>query len=95
VIGWGETPSTTCPCGQPPHQCRVCGPEAERAQAHDATALIVAVLAVVGLLLTAAPDAWRREQAFEDQQRREHLQRLEAARPGALETLREMARDRQ
>lgn len=92
MITWGDAPDTNCPCGTHPHRCRQCGPAAERAHAHDPTALIVAVLAVAGLLLLG-PRAAKTEAAFEAQQLQEHQERLEVARPSAMQAVRELAAD--
>ena len=89
---WGDYYAGECVHGEPALRCRTCGPEASRDFWSSPVALIVAVLLVAGLLLVA-PNALQREAAFERQQLTEHQQRLEAARPGALETLRAMAKE--
>lgn len=92
MVMWGDEHAGECAHGEPALRCRVCGPEAARDFWSDPTALIVAVLAVAGLLWLA-PGAAQREAAFEAQQLQEHQQRLEAARPGALNNLQELAAD--
>lgn len=89
---WGDENVGQCPHREPALRCRVCGPEASRDFWSDPTALIVAVLTVAGLLLLA-PRAARTEAAFEAQQLREHQERLERARPGAMQAFRELAAD--
>lgn len=92
MVMWGDEHAGECAHGEPALRCRVCGPEASRAFWSDPTALIVAVLAVAGLLLLA-PGAASTEAAFEAQQLQEHQQRLEAARPGAMQAFRALAAD--
>lgn len=57
------------------------------------TALLVAIY--IGALAYAAAANWEREQAFDDARLREHQERLERARPGALERLRDLAHERE
>lgn len=92
MIPWGDYYANECVHGEPVLRCRTCGPDASRDLWSSPAALIVAVLMVAGFLLLG-PDAARREAAFERQQLAEHQQRLEAARPGALEALRAMAKE--
>lgn len=92
MVMWGDYYAGECMHGEPALRCRTCGPAASRDFWSSPVALVIAVLTVVGLLLLA-PAAAQREAAFEAQQLREHQQRLEAARPGALNDLRELAAD--
>lgn len=92
MMMWGDNEPSTCAHGKPALQCVVCGPAASRDFWSSPVAMLVAVLTVAGLLLLA-PGAAKREAAFDAQQLHEHQQRLEAARPGALNNLRELAAD--
>lgn len=90
---WGDdNDSGVCEHQVHAMRCRVCGPEASRKFWSDATALIVAVLAVAGFLWLGRGAA-QREAAFEAQQLRAHQERLEARQPGALRALRDLAAD--
>lgn len=92
MVMWGDDNPGMCGHNEPALRCRICGPEASRQFWSDPTALIVAVLTVAGLLLLA-PRAAKTEAAFEAQQLQEHQERLEVARPGAMQALRELAAD--
>lgn len=92
MVMWGDNEPGTCAHGEPALRCVVCGPDASRDFWSSPAALVIAVLTVAGLLVLA-PGAAQREAAFETQQLREHQQRLEAARPGSQQALRELAAD--
>lgn len=92
MVPWGDYDANECAHGEPVLRCRHCGPQASRDFWSSPVALVIAVLMVAGFLLLG-PAAARREAAFEAQQLREHQERLEVARPGAMQAVRELAAD--
>jgi len=92
MVMWGDEHAVECAHGEPALRCRVCGPEAARDFWSSPAALVIAVLVVAGLFLLA-PAAARRDAAFEAAQQRAHQERLEAARPGAMRAIRDLAAD--
>lgn len=86
MVTWGVYDASTCVHGDRALTCARC----RDTRGNDPLALIVAVLAVAGFLLLGAR-AVRLEEAAEQDALRQHLERLEQQRPGALERLRDIA----
>lgn len=87
---WTAPSPGECQHLEPAHECPICHPH--RSVLDDPAAAILAAL-LVAAIAVFAQDGAEREAASEAQQLQEHQERLEVARPGAMQALRELAAD--
>lgn len=83
---WTSQPGD-CVHGEPAAECPICHPHHSRL---DDGGLVLLVL-IIAAIAVFGRGSWDRETAFEDAQRREHIERLEQQQPGATQRLPDIA----